>query len=58
MLGLAQDGKTNVKGMPNLLQLAVIATEFEVVIRFLQPPWLVQNFFPAFGLDRSLLRVP
>ncbi len=47
MVGLAQDGKTNARGMPNLLQLAVIATEFEDVIRFSQPPRLVQKvIFP------------
>ena len=34
MIGLAQDGKTDPKGMPNLLQLAVIASEFNDVIQF------------------------
>ncbi len=47
MIGLAQDGKTDPKGMPNLLQLAVIATEFDDVIRFLSPPRFLQSLlFP------------
>ena len=33
MMGLAQDGKTNSQGMPNLLQFAAIATEFDDVIQ-------------------------
>src|ERR1700761_2773325 len=40
MIGLAQDGKTDPMGMPNLLQLAAIATEFDDVIRFVNPPRL------------------
>ena len=36
MIGLAQDGKTNPKGMPNLLQLSLIAREFDDVIRVLR----------------------
>jgi mannose-6-phosphate isomerase-like protein (cupin superfamily) len=47
MIGLAQDGKTDPMGMPNLLQLSAIATEFDDVIRFLSPPRLVQSIlFP------------
>ena len=47
MIGLAQDGKTNVKGMPNLLQLAIIAIEFANVIQFLSPPRFIQRIlFP------------
>jgi mannose-6-phosphate isomerase-like protein (cupin superfamily) len=47
MIGLAQDGKTDSMGMPNLLQLAAIATEFDDVIRFLSPPRLLQRLmFP------------
>jgi quercetin dioxygenase-like cupin family protein len=30
--GLARDGKTNAKGMPNLLQLALLSREFEDVL--------------------------
>jgi mannose-6-phosphate isomerase-like protein (cupin superfamily) len=47
MIGLAQDGKTDPMGMPNLLQLAAIATQFNDVIQFMSPPRLVQNMvFP------------
>jgi len=41
--GLAQDGKTDKKGMPNLLQLALFAREFDDVIRFTRPPRLLQR---------------
>jgi mannose-6-phosphate isomerase-like protein (cupin superfamily) len=48
MIGLAQDGKTDAMGMPNILQLAAIASEFDDVTRFLSPPRLVQRLlFPA-----------
>jgi quercetin dioxygenase-like cupin family protein len=46
--GLGQDGKVNRKGMPNLLQLAVFAREFDDVIRFTRPPRVVQRLL--FGL--------
>ena len=35
--GLARDGKTNAKGMPNLLQVALFAREFEGVLYFTSP---------------------
>src|SRR5829696_2311200 len=35
--GLAQDGKTNAKGMPNLLQAALFARAFEDVLYFTKP---------------------
>jgi quercetin dioxygenase-like cupin family protein len=41
--GLAQDGKTNSKGMPNLLQLVLFAREFEDVLYFTTPPRTVQK---------------
>jgi quercetin dioxygenase-like cupin family protein len=41
--GLAQDGKTNAKGMPNLLQAALFAREFEDVLYFTKPPRAVQK---------------
>jgi mannose-6-phosphate isomerase-like protein (cupin superfamily) len=48
MIGLAQDGKTDAAGMPNLLQLSAIATEFADVIRFLRPLRLIQSvLFPV-----------
>lgn len=43
LFGLAQDGKVNAKGMPNLLQAAVLAREFDDVLRFTSPPKLVQQ---------------
>jgi quercetin dioxygenase-like cupin family protein len=47
MIGLAQDGKTDAKGMPNLLQLALIASEFEDVIQLAAPkPMLQKMLFP------------
>src|SRR5262245_53145092 len=46
--GLAQDGKVNRKGMPNFLQLAAFAREFDDVIRFTRPPRVVQRVL--FGL--------
>ncbi len=42
MIGLAQDGKTDAKGMPNLLQRALMATEFADAIRFSSPPGFMQ----------------
>jgi quercetin dioxygenase-like cupin family protein len=41
--GLARDGKTNPKGMPNLLQVALFAREFEDVLYFTRPPRPVQR---------------
>jgi hypothetical protein len=47
MIGLAQDGKTDAKGMPNLLQRALMTTEFADAIRFSSPPWFMQTIvFP------------
>jgi quercetin dioxygenase-like cupin family protein len=43
LFGLAQDGKTNSKGMPNLLQAALFAREFEDVLYFTRPPRAVQK---------------
>jgi hypothetical protein len=41
--GLARDGKTNSKGVPNLLQVALFAREFEDVLYFTSPPRPVQR---------------
>ena len=43
LLGLAQDGKTDAKGRPRLLQAALFAREFEDVIRLTKPPRPVQR---------------
>ena len=53
--GLAQDGRVNRRGMPNLLQLAVLAREFDDVIRFTRPPRVVQRLL--FGLLAPLARL-
>lgn len=46
--GLAREGKTNKKGMPNLLQLAVISQEFEDVLQVMNPPrWVQRVLFGA-----------
>ena|ERR1700742_1475978 len=48
--GLANAGKTNAKGMPSPLQLALIGREFQDVIRFTSPPAAVQRaVFAALG---------
>lgn len=48
LFGLAQDGKTNAKGMPNLLQAALFAREFADVLYFTQPPrWVQRLLFAA-----------
>jgi hypothetical protein len=41
--GLAQDGKVNRRGMPNLLQLVLFAREFSDVVQFIWPPPVVQR---------------
>ena len=43
LYGLARDGKTDAKGRPNLLQIAIFAQEFDDVIRFVEPPRFVQK---------------
>lgn len=48
LFGLANAGKTNAKGMPGLLQLALTGREFQDVVRFTRPPRAVQTMM--FGL--------
>jgi quercetin dioxygenase-like cupin family protein len=55
MFGLANAGRTNAKGMPGLLQLAVIGREFQDVMRFTRPPRAVQTVM--FGLLGPLGRL-
>jgi quercetin dioxygenase-like cupin family protein len=45
--GLAQDGKTDSTGMPNLLQLALFVREFDDVIRFTRPSRVIQRLLFA-----------
>ena len=49
MYGLAADGKTNRKGMPNPLRLAVIAQAHFDTVRLPFPPALLQRFGLALG---------
>src|SRR5262252_8075771 len=49
MFALAADGKTNRKGMPNPLRLAVIANAHFDTVRLPFPPALVQRFGLALG---------
>ncbi len=53
--GLANAGRTNEKGMPGPLQLALIGSEFADVIRFTKPPAAVQK--AMFGLLGALGRL-
>jgi quercetin dioxygenase-like cupin family protein len=41
--GLANDGKVNDKGMPNILQVALMANKFSNVYRLTKPPYLLQK---------------
>jgi quercetin dioxygenase-like cupin family protein len=52
LFGLAQDGKTNSKGMPNLLQAAIFAREFSDVLYFTKPPLVVQRLL--FGAPAAI----
>ena len=54
LFGLAQDGKTNPKGMPNLLQAAIFAREFSDVLHFTKPPLVVQRLL--FGALSAIAR--
>ncbi len=55
LFGLAQDGKTNSKGMPNPLQAAIFAREFSDVLYFTKPPLVVQRLL--FGALAAIARV-
>jgi mannose-6-phosphate isomerase-like protein (cupin superfamily) len=55
LFGLALEGKTNKKGVPNPLQLAVIAQEFADVIQFMSPPPSAQKLL--FGVMAPLGRM-
>ena len=54
--GLAQDGRTDAKGMPGPLQLALFAREFDDVIRFTKPPRWVQRLVFGFLAPPARLR--
>ncbi len=48
LFGLAREGKTDKKGFPNPLQMAVIGQEFKDVVQFMSPPPWIQGIL--FGL--------
>ncbi|HWI96688.1 MAG TPA: cupin domain-containing protein [Solirubrobacterales bacterium] len=54
LFGLARDGHTNEKGMPDPLQLAMFASEFRDVLVLRRPPAAVQSL--AFGVLRPIAR--
>ena len=47
-MGLANDGKTNAAGLPNLWQIALLVPYYSNVFRLAKPSFLVQRVF--FGL--------
>jgi quercetin dioxygenase-like cupin family protein len=53
--GLAQDGKTDAKGKPRLLQLVLFAREYQDVIVFTKPPRMVQKIL--FGVLAPIARL-
>ncbi len=53
--GLARDGKTDAKGRPNLLQAALLARQFDEVIRFVEPPRAAQKIL--FGVLAPVARL-
>jgi mannose-6-phosphate isomerase-like protein (cupin superfamily) len=55
MFALAADGKTNKKGMPNLLRLAVIARAHFDVVRLPFPPAFLQRLGLALGAPMGRL---
>ena len=54
LYGLANDGRTNSRGMPNLLQLAVMHREFRRELEVTRPPRFVQRLL--FGVIAPLAR--
>lgn len=54
--GLATDGKTNRKGLPNPLRLAVLMREFEDEVRLARPPFAIQKvLFGSLGMVGRVL---
>ncbi len=48
LFSLAREGKTDKKGFPNPLQMAVIGQEYKDVVQFMSPPPWIQGIL--FGL--------
>jgi len=55
VMGLAGDAKVNRKGIPNLLQVALIANKFAAVFRLSKPPFVVQRLLFLILLPFSYL---
>ena len=55
IFGMAREGKTGAKGRPNLLQAALLAREFDGVIRFVEPPRPLQKIL--FGVLAPIARL-
>lgn len=56
LFNLAKEGKTDKKGVPNPLQMAVIAKEFADVVVFMSPPiWIQRTIFAALAPIGRLL---
>lgn len=55
MFGLAREGKTDKKGMPNMLQMALIGQEFKDVLQMINPPVWVQRIL--FGMLAPIARL-
>lgn len=55
LFGLARDGRTDDTGKPSLLQAALLAREFDDVIRFTSPPPVVQR--PLFAALAPIARL-
>jgi mannose-6-phosphate isomerase-like protein (cupin superfamily) len=55
LFGLARDGRTNETGRPSILQAALLAREFDDVIRFTSPPRAVQR--PLFAALAPIARL-
>lgn len=41
--GLANDGRTNEKGMPNILQVSLLVNKYDDFFRLSKPPFLIQK---------------
>ena len=55
VFALARAGRTNAKGMPGPLQLALFAREFESTLRLTKPPRIVQRIL--FGILAPIARM-
>ena len=53
LYGLANDGKTNARGVPRLLPLALFAREFRREGEFIRPPRILQRVLLGTGAAGS-----